>query len=70
MAEKTPAKKKCSVKACGRDASAKGMCTMHYTREYRKDPEKLEKARQASRNYAAKKRAKREAPKAEVTPAD
>lgn len=50
---------KCSVKGCDRDAVAKGMCTKDYTRAYRQSDERKEAAREASRRYAAKKRAEK-----------
>lgn len=55
----------CSVDGCGKPAVVKGMCSADYTRLiHRADPANREKAREASRRYAAKKRAEREAAKA------
>ena len=51
----------CTDADCDRSATAKGMCSMHYTRAYRSSDKKMEKAREASRRYAARKRAEREA---------
>ena len=43
---------------CTNDARSNGMCATHYSRlVYRAKPENAEKARQASKNYAAKVRA-------------
>lgn len=46
----------CSDDACDRTAYSKGICARHYTAERRKDPAVMEKAREASRRYAAKKK--------------
>lgn len=52
----------CSVDGCEKAAVVKGMCSADYTRLiHRADPANREKAREASRRYAAKKRAEREA---------
>lgn len=49
---------KMATKTCPNDSRAGGMCATHYSRLiYRAKPENAEKARQASRNYAAKQRA-------------
>ncbi|MCW2735457.1 hypothetical protein [Nocardioides sp.] len=55
----------CSDADCDRAATSRGMCSMHYTRAYRSSDERREKAREASRRYAAKKRAERESAAAE-----
>lgn len=68
--EKTP--KVCSVtakedpevgkKGCQKPSRARGLCVAHYARlSYRADPEKAEKAREASRRYHEKKRAEKKA---------
>lgn len=68
--KKTP--KVCSVtskedpevgkKGCQKPARARGLCVAHYARlVYRQDPEKAEKAREASRRYHEKKRAEKQA---------
>ena len=77
---KPKAKAKCSVtkeqdpkmkgKACGNEARSNGMCATHYSRLiYRAKPENAEKARQASRNYAAKVRKAKAEAKAEASAA-
>lgn len=73
-------KEKCSVtkeqdpkmatKTCPNDSRAGGYCATHYSRLiYRAKPENAEKARQASRNYAAKKRAEKKTLEAQTSAA-
>src|SRR5688500_12710348 len=55
----------CAKDGCDKPAKAKGYCITDYTREvYRKDPEKLERTREAGRKSAAKRRAAAKAAKA------
>ena len=47
---------------CQKPSRALGMCVAHYSRlKYRADEERAEKVREASRRYAAKKRAEQKA---------
>lgn len=49
-------------KGCQKDARALHMCVAHYSRlVYRQDEKRAEKVREASRKYAAKKRAEKKA---------
>ena len=58
---------KMSTKTCPNESRAGGMCATHYSRLlYRAQPDKAEKAREASRNYAARKRAEKAKAKAEA----
>lgn len=50
------ARAECAADGCDRTAMAKGLCSMHYTAERRKDPEVMEKAREASRRSVAKRK--------------
>ena len=57
-------------RTCGKPTRAGGMCATHYSRLiYRAIPENAEKARQASREYAARTRAAKAAAKAEASAA-
>lgn len=58
---------KMTTKACPNDSRAGGMCATHYSRLiYRAQPDKAEKAREASRNYAARVRAEKAEQKAKA----
>lgn len=51
----------CCAEGCDRGARARGMCPRHHTAWWRaQDPERMERAREASRRYAARKRAERD----------
>lgn len=51
----------CSAEGCDEAARAKGMCGRHHTAWWRsQDPDRMERAREASRRYAARKRAERD----------
>lgn len=49
----------CSEKGCDRPASSLGLCKMHHTAQWRKDPANAEKTRQAGRRHAAKVRVRK-----------
>ena len=46
----------CASEDCERDVRSKGLCSQHYTAERRKNPELMQRARDAANRYAAKKR--------------
>jgi len=51
-----------SDEKCDKDSRASGVCPAHYSRlVYRKDEDRAERVREASRKYAAKKRAEKAA---------
>jgi hypothetical protein len=58
---------KMGTKTCPNESRAGGMCATHYSRLiYRAQPDKAEKAREASRNYAARIRAEKAEAKAKA----
>lgn len=57
---------KCSVPGCGRKHVAHGLCQRHYDMKRREDPKQVEKFREASRRFTARKRANKAAPQQEV----
>lgn len=55
-----------SSEKCSRDSRSNGLCATHYSRlVYRAKPENAQKAREASKAYAAKQRAAKKAAAAE-----
>lgn len=56
-----PPSERCKIAGCTGKIMAKGLCNMHYMREYRQDDEHRRKAVQYARDYRARKAAEREA---------